>query len=231
MRLQRQRATQRIQTVRRVAAHEVNPPDRGLGNQVPLNGVTKAFVDAHAIHVHGKALRFAEKRRKCEAPIRQVLLVGAVLHVRYADATERLFHEVSQVARLQRIDVLVRDRLDCSGNAIACHPGAGHRGNADDFNLGQSLLRDDGNCAGCGCNEHNRAQRRHAEAARRTQQQIHGRNNPGTRYTEPVKVQGVFVRRNRQAAKGVSLRHKALTPTGKRSVVTGNRRSAGSSPD
>ena len=94
LRVDRDRAAQRVQPERRVrAGNQLDAGDRRLRDQVPVDAVAERLVDAHAVEEDRDALRRAEQRRGAEAAHVDVRLVRVALRRIEADATGVLIED------------------------------------------------------------------------------------------------------------------------------------------
>ena len=151
LRLQRQRAAQRVQPVERVRPrHQVGGADRLGRDQVPAQRVAERFVQPHAVDVDRQPLRRAQQRRREEPAVLKVRLQRVLLDLVAADAAERVEHVVGEIQAVARGDRVGGHGLDVGRHAIARQPRPVQRRRRGDDGLARRVDRLDAGLAGRG---------------------------------------------------------------------------------
>ncbi len=131
--VQRHRAAERVEAEHGVVALDRHPIDRELRDQFPVDDIAERLVDAHAVLIHRETLRHAGDRRRLEAAIDEIGLIGAALLAVEIDAREiargRAGHEIVRAVAVQRA---AAQRLDVGRHLVEIDAAARQRRVADD---------------------------------------------------------------------------------------------------
>ncbi len=93
----------------------VDAVDGVVGQEVPVDDVAEALVDAHAVLIDGEALRLAIDRRGIEAAVLQAALEHVALRVAEDDARHRVLQHLGNGGVVELGDVLLRSASDSAG--------------------------------------------------------------------------------------------------------------------
>ena len=136
--VQRQRPAERIEAEHGVRTrHQLHGVHRRERNEVPVDGVAKGLVDAHAVLIDGEAGRQAEQGRSGKPAEVDVRLQRIVLRVTDADAAKITIQEISEIERLRPLYVLRSRTLHIGGYALQRYIRVIRR---DDDDLAENLV-------------------------------------------------------------------------------------------
>ena len=157
--LERERAPDGVEAVDRIARNQRQLVDGVLRDEVPIDGVAKDFVDAHAVLIDREPLWRADDRRCDEAAIVEILLELIAGLVAERNTGQAALQGVQQVRRLGVIEIRGRQRLHVGRHLVAVdYAGFGTRRRA--LRRGRRTSRRSRSCSGRLCRRARRRDRR-----------------------------------------------------------------------
>ena len=114
--LQIDRASQRIETERRIIGHHGYRLNRSSRDQIPVHCVAERFVDAHPILVNRKSLRRAGNRRGDKTTELHVWLEWIACDLIYDDAWDILLQRVGDIGGASPVDLFYVNNVDACRN-------------------------------------------------------------------------------------------------------------------
>jgi hypothetical protein len=138
LRVHGERAAEGVQSEDGIGAgDDVDIGDGRLGDQIPVDRLSEAVIEAHAVKVHREAYGTAGERRGKEAPIREVVLPGIALAGVGVDGSEVPVEEVRDIEQVLVLDQFPGgDRLDVAGVLVDRSAKCRHRRGVDDHDRG-----------------------------------------------------------------------------------------------
>jgi hypothetical protein len=143
---QHHRAAQGVEAVERVGAGQHGDFGQGqVRDQIPVDGIAKAFIHAHAVQKHRQALRRAERRRRGEAAKLQIKLERVTCGVVDVGAADLLSQQGGQVAGTPAVQVVALQALGRQGQFAQRNAQTGKQGHAHHLHaVGQGRHRQRG---------------------------------------------------------------------------------------
>ena len=133
-------AAEGVESVNGIGADDVEPLDGDIRDEVPLDGVTKGFVDAHTVLVDGKTLRCAQHGRGLEPAIEHVGLKLVGQRRVGVDAAGLAAKPVDQARGALALQIAGTEALNVRRHLVAVDPDAGQRAGADDVDRAERCL-------------------------------------------------------------------------------------------
>src|ERR1700704_1992189 len=112
------RSAQRIEAERWIVGHDGDRPDGGRRDQIPVDGVTGRFVDAHAVLVDRERLRGSGDRGRDKTAKLYVRLEWIAANFADDDAGHLLLQSVRDVQRPGALDLAGTKRVDACRHLV-----------------------------------------------------------------------------------------------------------------